>query len=260
MKNKLTQLFKSRPQNLLNIFFTAGYPHLQDTNTILETLSQTSADLVEIGIPFSDPLADGPTIQESSKIALENGMSINVLFSQLKKFKEDHPNSTLPLLLMGYFNPVMQYGMERFCKECHEVGVDGLIIPDLPMDIYLKLYKPTFEKYNISNVFLVTPNTSGKRIKEIDQESTAFIYAVSSSSTTGSKNDFSSASNYLQYLKDLNLKTPVLTGFNIRTQADFKQACSHVNGAIIGSEFIRQISTTASGLENSIQNYVKSIK
>jgi tryptophan synthase alpha chain len=260
MKNKLTQLFKSRPENLLNIFFTAGYPQLQDTNTILETLSQTSADLVEIGIPFSDPLADGPTIQESSKIALENGMSIKVLFSQLKKFKEDHLNSTLPLLLMGYFNPVMQYGMERFCKECHEVGVDGLIIPDLPMDIYLKLYKPTFEKYNISNVFLVTPNTSEKRIKEIDQESTAFIYAVSSSSTTGSKNDFSSASNYLQYLKDLNLKTPVLTGFNIKTQTDFNQACQFVNGAIIGSEFIRQISTTELGLENSIKKYVKSIK
>ncbi len=260
MKNKLTQLFQSKPKNLLNIFFTAGYPQLDDTNTIIETLSQTSADLVEIGIPFSDPLADGPTIQESSKIALENGMSINVLFSQLREFKQDHPNSTLPLLLMGYFNPVMQYGMERFCRECHEVGVDGLIIPDLPMDIYLKLYRTTFEKYHISNVFLVTPNTSEKRIREIDQESTAFIYAVSSSSTTGSKNDFSSASSYLHYLKDLNLKTPVLTGFNIKTQADFMQACQYVNGAIIGSEFIRQISNSKLSLENSIKNYVKSVK
>ena len=249
MNNKLVDLLQSQPENLLNIFFTAGYPHLKDTNTILETLSQTSTDLVEIGIPFSDPLADGPTIQESSKIALENGMSISVLFNQLRQFKEDYPKSTLPILLMGYFNPVMQYGMERFCKECQEVGVDGLIIPDLPMDIYLKLYKTTFEKYNLSNVFLVTPNTSEKRIKEIDQESTGFIYAVSSSSTTGSKNDFSGASSYLQYLKDLHLKTPILTGFNIKTQADFKQACNHLNGAIIGSEFIRQISNPETDLE-----------
>lgn len=260
MKNKLTQLFQSKPKNLLNIFFTAGYPQLENTNVILETLSQTAVDLVEIGIPFSDPLADGPTIQQSSKIALANGMSINKLLLQLKQYKTSHPDSQLPILLMGYFNPVMQYGLEKFCKQCNEVGVDGLIIPDLPMDIYIKLYKSTFDKYHISNVFLVTPNTSEKRIREIDQESTAFIYAVSSSSTTGSKNDFSGAAAYLQSLKELELKTPILTGFNIKTKSDFNEACDYVDGAIIGSEFIRQISNSNSNLEKSVKDYVKSIK
>jgi tryptophan synthase alpha chain len=260
MKNKLTQLFQSRPQRLLNIFFTAGYPHLESTNRILETLSQTQADLVEIGIPFSDPLADGPTIQESSKKALENGMSIDKLLTQLRQYKASNPDSRLPILLMGYFNPVMQYGLEKFCTQCHEVGVDGLIIPDLPMDIYQSQYKDIFEKHHISNVFLVTPHTSVKRIRQIDEISTAFIYAVSSSSTTGSKSNFSGASAYLQSLKVLELSTPILTGFNIKTQSDFNEACNYVDGAIIGSEFIRQISGSDKELKNAVLNYVNSIK
>jgi tryptophan synthase alpha chain len=260
MKNKLTQLFQSKPENLLNIFYTAGYPHLEDTTIILKALAETSIDLIEIGIPFSDPLADGPTIQESSKIALENGMSMHKLLTQLKEFKTAQPDFKIPILLMGYFNPVMQYGLENFCEQCHEVGVDGLIIPDLPMDIYLKLYKPTFEQYHLSNVFLVTPNTSEKRIRQIDGESTAFIYAVSSSSTTGSKNDFSGAASYLNYLKGIQLETPILTGFNIKTKTDFDQACSYVNGAIIGSEFIRQITNKSNELETAVKNYVNSIK
>lgn len=260
MKNKLTTLFGSNPKRLLNIFFTAGYPQLNDTITILQTLSETEVDLVEIGIPFSDPLADGPTIQESSKKALENGMSIGKLLSQLKQYKTSHPDSRLPILLMGYFNPIMQYGLEKFCEQCHEVGVDGLIIPDLPMDIYQSQYKDIFEKYHISNVFLVTPHTSVKRIRQIDEISTAFIYAVSSSSTTGSKSDFSEASAYLQSFKDLGLKTPVLTGFNIKTQSDFNEACNYVDGAIIGSEFIRQISGDNKELKSSILNYINEIK
>jgi tryptophan synthase alpha chain len=259
MQNKLTELFKSKPNNLLNIFFTAGYPKLEDTTIILKALIDSKVDLVEIGIPFSDPLADGPTIQESSKHALENGMSIEKLFSQLTDFKAAHPDFNTPILLMGYLNPVMQYGVERFCEKCKAVGVDGLIVPDLPMYSYQTEWKETFEKYNISNVFLVTPQTSDKRIREIDDNSTGFIYAVSSASTTDSKADFSAAADYLGRLREMNLKTPVLTGFNIKNQQNFKDACSYVDGAIIGSEFIRQISQS-SDLEKSIADFVSSIK
>ncbi|MGJ8684982.1 MAG: tryptophan synthase subunit alpha [Nonlabens sp.] len=254
MKNKLTQLLQSKPQNLLNIFFTAGYPKLDDTTTLLAALENANVDLVEIGIPFSDPLADGPTIQESSKIALENGMSIEKLFSQL-----EHHSPKVPVLLMGYLNPVTQYGLEAFCKKCQEVGVDGLIVPDLPMAIYQTEFKEVFEKYNISNIFLVTPHTSEKRIREIDENSNGFIYAVSSASTTGSKTDFSAAADYLGKLKEMNLKTPILTGFNIKNQRNFQDACEYVNGAIIGSEFIRQI-TDVEDISTAATRYVKSIK
>jgi tryptophan synthase alpha chain len=259
MKNKLTELFKSKPKRLLNIFYTAGYPKLEDTTIILKALLESKVDLVEIGIPFSDPLADGPTIQESSKQALENGMSIEKLFSQLTAFKETHPDYNTPILLMGYLNPVMQYGLERFCEKCASVGVDGLIIPDLPMFSYQVEFKEAFEKHNISNVFLVTPQTSDKRIHEIDSNSTGFIYAVSSASTTGSKADFSAAADYLGRLRDMNLNTPVLTGFNIKNQQNFKDACSFVDGAIIGSEFIRQIAQS-NDLESTVSSFVVGIK
>lgn len=254
MKNKLTELLKSKPNNLLNIFYTAGYPQLEDTTVILTALENAGVDMVEIGIPFSDPLADGPTIQESSAVALANGMSIEKLFSQLEKH-----TIKIPLILMGYLNPVMQYGLEAFCKRCEEVGVDGIIVPDLPMAIYESEFKEVFEKYNISNIFLVTPQTSEKRIKEIDANSTGFIYAVSSASTTGSKTDFSAAADYLGKLQNMNLRTPVLTGFNIKNKQNFQDACHYVNGAIIGSEFIRQI-TDATDLATAATNFVVSIK
>lgn len=210
--NKLTQLFNNRPKNLLNIFFTAGFPELKDTTTILKSLEEAGADLVEIGIPFSDPLADGPTIQASSKKALENGMSIAVLLDQLEDYRQQCPDSKIPILLMGYYNPVMQYGFERFLERCHKVGVDGLIIPDLPVTIYKNSYKSLFEKHHISNVFLVTPFTSEKRIREIDSLTDSFIYAVSSASTTGSKSDFGSAQDYLKKLGSLSLDNAILTG------------------------------------------------
>jgi tryptophan synthase alpha chain len=254
MTNKLTELLKDKPQNLLNIFFTAGYPQLEDTTTLLTALENANVDLVEIGIPFSDPLADGPTIQESSKIALENGMSIEKLFSQLEKH-----SPKVPVLLMGYLNPIMQYGIEAFCKRCQEVGVDGLIVPDLPMYIYQTEFKEVFEKYNISNIFLVTPQTSEKRIREIDDNSNGFIYAVSSASTTGTKADFSAAADYLGTLRDMNLKTPILTGFNIKNKKNFNDACKFVDGAIIGSEFIRQIQN-APDLAEKVSEFVFSIK
>ncbi|MGB3591097.1 MAG: tryptophan synthase subunit alpha [Nonlabens sp.] len=259
MNNKLTRLFAEKPNHLLNIFFTAGYPNLDDTTTILKSLEYAGVDLVEIGIPFSDPLADGPTIQESSKQALENGMTIARLFNQLTKYKNQNPNSELPILLMGYFNPIMQYGVEKFLIECKSVGVDGVIIPDLPLQVYESGYKDLFIKYDVSNVFLVTPQTSNKRIREIDALSTAFIYAVSSASTTGSKTNFGDSSDYLARLRDLNLISPVLTGFNIKTKSDFTTACKYVNGAIIGSEFIRQI-TDVADLEDAVTEFVSSIK
>lgn len=254
MKNKLTELLKSKPNNLLNIFYTAGYPQLEDTTVILTALENAGVDMVEIGIPFSDPLADGPTIQESSAVALANGMSIEKLFSQLEKH-----TIKIPLILMGYLNPVMQYGLEAFCKRCEEVGVDGIIVPDLPMAIFEMEFKKVFEKYNISNIFLVTPQTSEKRIKEIDANSTGFIYAVSSASTTGSKTDFSAAADYLGRLQNMNLSTPVLTGFNIKNKQNFQDACHYVNGAIIGSEFIRQITGVAE-ITEAATNYVASIR
>lgn len=254
MKNKLTELLKSKPNNLLNIFYTAGYPQLEDTTVILTALENAGVDMVEIGIPFSDPLADGPTIQESSAVALANGMSIEKLFSQLEKH-----TIKIPLILMGYLNPVMQYGLEAFCKRCEEVGVDGIIVPDLPMAIFEMEFKKVFEKYNISNIFLVTPQTSEKRIKEIDANSTGFIYAVSSASTTGSKTDFSAAADYLGRLQNMNLNTPVLTGFNIKNKQNFQDACHYVNGAIIGSEFIRQITGVAE-ITEAATNYVASIR
>jgi tryptophan synthase alpha chain len=259
MTNKLTTLFEKKPKNLLNIFFTAGYPKLEDTTVILKALEGAQVDLVEIGIPFSDPLADGPTIQESSKNALENGMSIEKLFTQLEQFHSDNPNFKTPILLMGYLNPVMQYGLDRFCERCAAVGVDGLIVPDLPIFVYQTEFKDTFEKHNISNVFLVTPQTSEKRIHEIDDNSTGFIYAVSSASTTGTKADFSAAADYLGKLRDMNLRTPVLTGFNIKNKQNFHDACNYVDGAIIGSEFIRQISDSQD-LPTTISKFVTSIK
>lgn len=259
MNNKLTSLLQDKPQNLLNIFYTAGYPKLEDTTIILEALHDSSVDIVEIGIPFSDPLADGPTIQESSKIALENGMSIEKLFYQLESFNKVNSRVEIPILLMGYLNPVMQYGLEKFCKRCHELKVDGLIIPDLPLDIYMSEFKSVFEKHDISNIFLVTPQTSEKRIKQIDEASNGFIYAVSSASTTGSKTDFSAAADYLGRLKDMNLKTPILTGFNIKTRENYLNACEYVNGAIIGSEFIRNIENTTD-LKNSVRSFIEKIK
>ncbi len=258
MKNKLTQLFERKDNNLLNIFFTAGYPELRDTTVILKSLYDAGADLVEIGIPFSDPLADGPTIQESSKKALENGMSIERLFVQLEGFKNQHSDIKIPILLMGYFNPVMQYGLEKFCKRCSEVGVDGLIIPDLPLEIYISQYQAVFETHNLSNVFLVTPQTSTERILQIDEQSTGFIYAVSSASTTGSKSDFGSSSSYLERLASLELKTPILTGFNIKSSSDFQQACQYVNGAIIGSAFIKALQKEGN-IQSKTAEFVKSI-
>lgn len=226
--------------SLLSIYFTAGYPELQDTLPILRELQNSGVDMIEIGLPFSDPLADGPTIQESSLAALKNGMTTRKLFEQLKEVR---PEIHLPLILMGYFNPVLQFGVEAFCRECREVGIDGLILPDLPLEIYEKEYRPIFEQYNLKMIFLITPQTSVERIRRIDASSDAFIYMVSSASTTGAKAGFeASAESYFQRISEMNLKNPLIVGFGISNAQTFRQATGHARGAIIGSAFIKNLS------------------
>lgn len=225
------------PKKLLSIYFTAGYPNLNDTSQVIKQLQASGVDMIEIGLPFSDPLADGPTIQESSTKALNNGMTTEILFDQLKSIRDE---VSIPLLIMGYFNPILQYGIEAFCKKCSETGIDGLIIPDLPVDVFHKEYLPVFDKYGLYNVFLITPQTSDKRIKYIDTISKGFIYMVSSASTTGAKNSFDQDQQaYFQRIQDLDLKTPQIVGFGISNQETFQQATRYANGAIIGSAFVK---------------------
>ena len=225
------------PKKLLSIYFTAGYPNLNDTAEVIKQLQSSGVDMIEIGLPFSDPLADGPTIQASSTAALDNGMTTEIIFEQLKSIRDE---VSIPLLIMGYFNPMLQYGIEAFCKKCSETGIDGLIIPDLPVDVFHKEYLPIFEKYGLYNVFLITPQTSDERIKYIDTISKGFIYMVSSASTTGAKNSFDQQQqDYFKRIEDLNLKTPQIIGFGISNHETFKQATQHASGAIIGSAFVK---------------------
>lgn len=254
--NKLTQTITKQSHHLLNIYCTAGYPKLEDTVRVLKALQNAGVDIIEIGIPFSDPLADGPTIQQSNDIALNNGISIPKLFEQLQNIRE---TVTVPLILMGYLNPILQYGFEAFCEQCNKIGIDGLIIPDLPLYEYITHYKPIFTKYNLSNICLITPKTSAERIKEIDDQSSGFIYAVSSSSTTGTKDKAISNNHFFEQLKTMDLKNPVLIGFNIKDNATFTNACKYANGAIIGSAFIRAIDKTEN-LDNDIRSFVNGVK
>jgi len=234
-------------KKLLSIYFTAGYPQLNDTVTILEKLEESGVDMVEIGLPFSDPLADGPTIQESSKQALLNGMTTEVLFEQLQGIRS---SVSIPLLIMGYFNPIMQYGVEAFCIKCKEIGIDGLIIPDLPLAEFKEHYQETFEKYDIINIFLITPQTSTQRIQEIDASTNGFIYMVSSASTTGAISGFGTAQeSYFERIAALDLQHPQIVGFGISNSATFKTATQNAKGAIIGSAFIKML--TSQGIEGT---------
>ena len=256
VSNRITELFKNKKESILNIYFTAGFPELNDTVTILKALEKSGADIIEIGMPFSDPLADGPTIQESSEIALHNGMTMKLLFEQLKDIRKE---VKVPLLLMGYLNPVMQYGVENFCRKAAEIGIDGIILPDLPMDEYNDQYKELFESHNLSNIFLVTPNTSDERLKLIDETSSGFIYVVSSDSTTGNTKDITKADSYFKKIQDKKLNNPTLIGFNIHDRKSFEFACRFSNGAIIGSAFIKTI-RMADNLEATIRDFVSSVK
>lgn len=239
--NKLDRLFESKKQNLLSVYFTAGYPRLEDTSVILEALAQAGADMVEIGMPFSDPLADGPVIQQSSEIALQNGMSVSTLLGQLIDSKSKMQNETCPLILMGYLNPVLQFGVEEFCKKASGAGIDGVILPDLPVQEYLDEYQTTFRKYNLRNIFLITPQTSEERIRKIDEASDSFIYVVSSASTTGTKSGTDGSESYFKRIRQMKLNSPLMIGFGISDKASFSKACEYASGAIIGSAFIRAL-------------------
>jgi len=224
-------------KKLLSIYFTAGFPSLNDTVPILHALQENGVDMVEIGLPFSDPLADGPTIQESSTQALRNGMTSDKLFGQLKDIRK---TIHIPLIIMGYFNPMMQYGVEKFCQKCQEIGIDGLIIPDLPVDVYEENYQSIFKQYGLSNIFLITPQTSEARIRFIDSVSEGFIYMVSSASVTGAKGTFGEAQKqYFERTAKLDLKNPQIVGFGISNRQTFEQATTFAKGAIIGSAFIK---------------------
>ncbi|MDO1501327.1 tryptophan synthase subunit alpha [Winogradskyella maritima] len=239
-------------KKLLSIYFTAGYPTIDDTVTTIQNLEKSGVDMIEIGLPFSDPLADGPTIQDSSTKALKNGMTTEVLFNQLKDIRE---TVSIPLLIMGYFNPMLQYGVEAFCKKCQEIGIDGLIIPDLPVDVYHEDYKLIFEKYGLINVLLITPQTSEERIRYIDSVSNGFIYMVSSASTTGATSGFGNEqSDYFSRITNMNLKNPQIVGFGISNHETFTQATKHAKGAIIGSAFIKHV--TEHGVAN-LDRFVK---
>ena len=241
-------------KKLLSIYFTAGYPSINDTVSIIEDLEKNGVDMIEIGLPFSDPLADGPSIQASSTLALKNGMTTKVLFNQLKDIRK---SVSIPLIIMGYFNPIFQYGVETFCKKSQEIGIDGLIIPDLPADLYHEQYQTIFEKYGLINVFLITPQTSNQRIGYIDSISNGFIYMVSSASTTGAQSSFGKQqTNYFKRVENMNLSNPQIVGFGVSNNQTFVQATQHAKGAIIGSAFIKHL--TNEGV-NSIESFVKSI-
>lgn len=256
--DRLKHTFASKT-NLLNTYFTAGYPSLHDTIPLAKALVDAGADILEIGMPFSDPLADGPVIQGSSSVALANGMNLPVLFEQLQGLRAAVPET--PVLLMGYLNPVMQFGVEEFCRQAAEVGVDGLILPDLPLDEYEEFYQETFKKHGLKAVFLITPQTSEKRIRRLDSLSEAFLYLVSGPGTTGGTTlpDAVAQEQYFERIAALKLRNPRLIGFGIADKAGFDRACEHAEGAIIGSALIRALED-ATDAPAEAARFVRSIK
>jgi tryptophan synthase alpha chain len=255
--NRIDQVFKEANGPILNIYATAGYPKLDDTMTVIKALAKGGADIIEIGMPYSDPVADGETIQMANQVSLEQGMSVAKLFEQLKDLRKEVQT---PVILMGYVNPVLQFGVEKFCQKCAEVGVDGLILPDLPMAEYLTEYISIFEQYGLYNIFLITPQTSEERIKYIDEHSHGFIYMVSSASTTGAKTGISEDQElYFKRIEAMNLKNPRLIGFGISDRLSFQKASQHASGAIIGSAFVKLLSV-AKDLGGEIIDFVRSVK
>jgi tryptophan synthase alpha chain len=252
--NRINQKLQEN-KKILSIYFSAGYPNLNDTVQIIQDLEKNGVDMIEIGLPFSDPLADGPTIQASSTQALHNGMTTQVLFDQLKDIRK---TVNIPLVIMGYFNPMLQYGVEKFCVTCAEIGIDGLIIPDLPVDVYADEYKAIFDQYGLKNIFLITPQTSDERIHFIDSVSDGFIYMVSSASVTGSSAGFGNTQEaYFQRIAQMNLKNPQVIGFGINNSETFQQATQFAKGAIIGSAFITYLKENGTA---NIKAFVESIR
>ncbi len=253
--SRLQLLFENKKHRVLNVYCTAGYPQLQSTLEVMQSLQNNRADIIELGMPYSDPLADGAVIQESSSIAIANGMTISTLFEQLKNFRN---TISLPVVLMGYMNPVLQYGFEQFCKDAKAVGIDGLILPDMPLYEFEKTYSPILKEYQLDFIFLVTPETPKERVKKLDTLSSGFLYAVSSSSTTGAGKHMQDISQYLQKLQTYDLQNPILVGFGIKDKATFDAACMYSNGAIIGSAFIKAINGKAS-VKESTKIFLKSV-
>jgi tryptophan synthase alpha chain len=257
MKSRLHNAFKKSNKPLLSVFFTAGYPSLNDTGRIAKALSSGGADIIEVGIPFSDPVADGPTIQMSNKVALENGMTLTLLLNQVKEVRK---SIDIPIVLMGYINPVLQYGVEKFAADAADAGVDGLILPDLPIIEYEQDYRSIFEKAGLPITFLISPTTSPERIAHIDKLSSTFIYAVSASSTTGARNGFSQEQiDYFKRLGTLKLKSPVMIGFGISNSSTFQQATKFASGAIVGSAFINLL-RESKDIETDVSRFVKELK
>ncbi len=251
--NRIKQLFETKQKDILSIYFTAGFPNLNDTCEVIRELEANGIDLIEVGIPFSDPMADGPTIQESGTIALRNGMTLNILFDQLKDIRKD---VKIPLIMMGYLNPIMQYGFENFCRRCKEIGIDGAIIPDLPFNDYMTEYKPIAEKYDIKVIMLITPETSDERIRLIDENTDGFIYMVSSAATTGAQKSFDEKKqDYFRRINSMNLRNPRLIGFGISNKTTLEAAQQNASGAIIGSKFITLLKESA-----DIKDAVKALK
>lgn len=255
MKNRIDLLFSEKKKNILSIYCTAGYPALHSTVEVLAALQEHGADMIEIGMPYSDPLADGPVIQQSNMAAIENGMCMPVLFAQLIEIRK---NIQVPVILMGYLNPVLQYGIEKFCAAAAAAGIDGVIIPDLPMYEYETFYQSLFDKYQLHFIFLITPETSEERIRKIDGASKGFIYAVSSSAVTGNQLDIAAQEPYFKRLNGMHLKNPVLVGFGINDALSFKMASQYAHGAIIGSAYImalqqdKEINATTKEFLNNI--------
>jgi len=257
--NPIQKLFSQKQKNILSIYFTAGFPNLHDTQEIIKCLTNAGADLIEVGMPYSDPLADGPVIQNSSMKALQNGMTIKQLFEQLTSLKKDsNSESYVPLILMGYLNPVLQYGFEKFCADAKDAGVSGIILPDLPIKEYENEYREIFEKYDLSFVFLITPETSEERIRKIDSITKGFIYAVSSSSITGSETDMAAQENYFKRIQNLGLKNEVMIGFGIKDHASFSLACNYATGAIIGTAYIKTLEISEN-IKEGTEKFLNSI-
>ena len=241
--NRINQLFQDSPKNLLSIYFCAGCPTLEGTADVIRTLERNGVHSIEIGIPFSDPMADGIVIQEAATRALRNGMSLRILFEQLRDIRSD---VRIPLILMGYLNPIMKFGFEAFCQKCVECGIDGVIIPDLPFKDYEETYKPIADRYDIRVIMLITPETSEARVREIDEHTDGFIYMVSSAATTGAQQDFNEQKQaYFRRINAMNLQNPRLVGFGISNKATFEAATAHSSGAIIGSKFVQLLKSEA---------------
>jgi len=259
---RIAELFKRKNKGIINIYCTAGYPRLESTLKVMRALQESGADMIELGMPYSDPLADGPVIQRSSTIALKNGMTIKALFEQIKDLRESPSfggvGETIPVLLMGYMNPVLQYGFEKFCEDAAAAGIDGLILPDLPEYEFETEYGPIIRKHGLDFIFLVTPETSDERIRKLDELSSGFLYAVSSSSTTGSDKNMTQVDSYLQKLESLHLRNLILVGFGIKDRATFNAACKHANGAIIGSAFIKALEG-AGDEQQTVKQFLKTI-